>query len=43
MNNNAVIYTRVSSDEQKKGGFSLDYQAKQGRQKVGLYGTKSAD
>lgn len=29
--NNAVLYTRVSSDEQKKSGFSLDYQEKQGR------------
>ena len=36
MNNNAVIYTRVSSDEQKKGGFSLDYQAKQGQEYAAL-------
>ena len=39
MANNAVLYTRVSSDEQKKTGFSLDYQEKQGReyaQKNGL-------
>jgi DNA invertase Pin-like site-specific DNA recombinase len=28
----AVLYTRVSSDEQKKKGFSLDYQEKQGRE-----------
>ena len=37
--NNAIIYTRVSSDEQKKTGFSLDFQAKQGQeyaQKIGL-------
>lgn len=27
----AVLYTRVSSDEQRKKGFSLDYQEKQGR------------
>ncbi len=32
MSNNAVLYTRVSSDEQKKSGFSLDYQEKQGRE-----------
>ena len=32
MNNNAIIYTRVSSDEQKKTGFSLDFQAKQGQE-----------
>ena len=32
MNNKAVLYTRVSSDEQKKKGFSLDYQEKQGRE-----------
>lgn len=32
MANNAVLYTRVSSDEQKKTGFSLDYQEKQGRE-----------
>ena len=39
MNNKAIIYTRVSSDEQKKTGFSLDFQAKQGQeyaQKNGL-------
>lgn len=30
--NNAVLYTRVSSDEQRKKGFSLDYQEKQGRE-----------
>ena len=39
MNNNAIIYTRVSSDEQKKTGFSLDFQAKQGQEyakKIGL-------
>jgi len=28
----AVLYTRVSSDEQRKKGFSLDYQEKQGRE-----------
>lgn len=28
----AVIYTRVSSDEQRRSGFSLDYQEKQGRE-----------
>ena len=28
----AVLYTRVSSDEQRKTGFSLDYQEKQGRE-----------
>ena len=32
MTNNAVLYTRVSSDEQRKSGFSLDYQEKQGRE-----------
>lgn len=32
MTNNAVLYTRVSSDEQRKKGFSLDYQEKQGRE-----------
>ena len=28
----AVLYTRFSSDEQRKKGFSLDYQEKQGRE-----------
>ena len=32
MKTDAVLYTRVSSDEQRKSGFSLDYQEKQGRQ-----------
>ena len=32
MINKAVLYTRVSSDEQKKKGFSLDYQEKHGRE-----------
>lgn len=30
--NKAVLYTRVSSDEQRKKGFSLDYQENQGRE-----------
>lgn len=32
MKTDAVLYTRVSSDEQKKSGFSLAYQEKQGRE-----------
>ena len=28
----AILYTRVSSDEQKKSGFSLDYQRKMGEE-----------
>lgn len=32
MSNNAVLYTRVSSDEQKETGFSLDYQEKNGKE-----------
>lgn len=32
MNNKAVLYTRVSSDEQRKSGFSLAYQEKQGKE-----------
>lgn len=31
MKNDAVLYTRVSSDEQRKEGYSLDFQEKQGR------------
>lgn len=31
MSDKAILYTRVSSDEQRKSGFSLDYQEKQGR------------
>ena len=31
-NNEAVLYTRVSSDEQKKKGYSLDYQRKKGEE-----------
>lgn len=41
--NDAVLYVRVSSDEQKKSGFSLDYQEKQGRdyaEKNNLYVVK---
>lgn len=30
--NDAVLYTRVSSDEQKKKGYSLDYQRKKGEE-----------
>lgn len=30
--NKAVLYTRVSSDEQRKSGYSLDYQKKQGEE-----------
>lgn len=39
MNANAILYTRVSSDEQRKSGYSLDYQRKQGEdyaKKTGL-------
>ncbi len=32
MIDSAVLYTRVSSDEQRRSGFSLDYQEKQGRE-----------
>ena len=32
MSNNAILYTRVSSDEQKKKGYSLDYQRKKGEE-----------
>lgn len=31
-NNEAILYTRVSSDEQKKKGYSLDYQRKKGEE-----------
>ena len=31
-NNEAVLYTRVSSDEQQKKGYSLDYQRKRGEE-----------
>ena len=30
--NNAVLYMRVSSDEQRKTGYSLDYQRKRGEE-----------
>ena len=34
----AVLYTRVSSDEQKKSGFSLDYQKKRGEEYAQSHG-----
>lgn len=38
--NEAVLYTRVSSDEQRKSGYSLDYQEKQGREYAAKTGLK---